>query len=329
MAKIKVGLINCDMHGLYYAGLMAKHDLIALRDDPVIPRGNAVHLYFYTSYSYPQKIMVPTAGGFTFAKVWDKNPEPAQTFSEIWDDHPKVCKSFQEVSDGVDLVFIADCMGDGSDHLKLATPGLKKGVPTFVDKPFAYDIKDAKALTRLADKHGAPVMSLSILREVPQLSRFRNRFGELGAPEFGIVKGGGTLMAGHIHAISLAQHLFGDGVEAVECMGQSPLAYVHLDYGDKANRPSKGVVLNCASGESPHCAMYASAYGRLGAVHSPPIGDWVFPEGATKILQKIKKMVRTGEAQVPRNEMLECIAIATAGRIAQKEGRRVLLSEVL
>ena len=328
MNKIRVGLINCDLHGMYYAALMAKHDPLALRDDPVDRRGYAVHLYFYTNYQKPKSITVPTAAGFMFAKVWDENPESGRVFSKIWDDNPKVCKSFQEVSDDVDLVFIADCNGDGSDHLKLAAPGLKKGVPTFVDKPFAYDIKDAKALTRLADKHGAPVMSLSILREVPQLRRFRNRFAELGAPEFGIVKGGGPVMAGHIHAISLAQHLFGDGVEAVECMGQTPLAYVHLDYGDKANRPSEGVVLNCASGESPHCAMYASAYSRLGAVHSPQIGDWVFPEGASKILKKIKKMVHTGEAQAPREEMLECIAIATAGRIAQKEKRRVLLREV-
>ncbi len=329
MSKIRVGLIHCDMHAMYYAALMAGHDPIALRDDPVIPRGNAVHLYFYTSYNCPQKIMVPTVGGFTLAKVWDENPEAAQAASEIWHDHPKVCKSFQEASDDVDLVFIADCIGDGSDHLELAAPGLKKGVPTFVDKPLAYDIKDARALIRLAERHGAPVMSLSILREVPQASRFRDRFTELGAPEFGIIKGGGPVMAGHIHAISLAQHLFGDGVEAVECMGQSPLAYVHLDYGGKADRPSEGVVLNCASGGSPHCAMYASVYSSLGAIHSPPIGDWVFPEGAARILMKVKKMVRTGKVQAPREEMLECIAIATAARLAQKESRRVRLKEVM
>lgn len=42
-------------------------------------------------------------------------------------------------------------------------------------------------------------------------------------------------MGGHIHAISLAQHLFGSSVESVEVMGQTPLAYVHLDYGGKPN----------------------------------------------------------------------------------------------
>ena len=52
----------------------------------------------------------------------------------------------EAVADAVDLVFIANESGDGRDHLKLATPGLEKGVPTFVDRPFARTVKDAKAM---------------------------------------------------------------------------------------------------------------------------------------------------------------------------------------
>ena len=59
------------------------------------------------------------------------------------------------------------------------------------------------------------------------------------------------------------------------------------------------------------------------------MGDWTFPEGAARILKKVKKMVQTGEAQVLREEMLEGIAIATAARRAQKESRRVRLKEVM
>ena len=136
-------------------------------------------------------------------------------------------------------------------------------------------------------------------------------------------------MAGHIHAISLAHHLFGSGVVAVECMGRDPLGYVHLDYGDEPDRPKKGVVLNCSSGVTPHCAMYASAYGELGAVHSPPFDDFAFPYGAAEILARVKQMVRTGVPQVDCREMVESIAIATAARLAQKSRRRVWLTEVM
>ena len=136
-------------------------------------------------------------------------------------------------------------------------------------------------------------------------------------------------MAGHIHAISFALTVFGHDVKYVECMGRSELAYIHLDYDGRAGRPDDGVVINCVSGGSPHCAMYASAYSSAGVIHSEPIGDFVFPYGACNILKKIKKMVATGKAVIPYRETVEGIALATAARLAQKERRRIDVEEML
>jgi len=323
--KIRTGIIRCDLHAIYYANLIQKHDPYLLRE-PDIGRGG--YFYFYTYYNQPRKIAFPEVPGFEVTKVWDEDRQLAENMSRIYYGKPRVCDTFEEVSDDVDLVSIADCNGDGSDHLELATPGLKKRVATFVDKPFAYEVEDARAIVELAKAHDTPVMSVSILRALPQAALFRNRFKEIGQPEFGTVKGGGDSMAGHIHAISLAQHLFGAGVESVECMGQTPLAYVHLDYAGKAGRPKHGVILNCAPGAGPHCAMYASAYSMSGAIHSPAFSDFEFPYGVVEILKMIKRMVRSRKPQLPYEEMVECIAIATAARLAQKERRRVYLKEV-
>ena len=60
--------------------------------------------------------------------------------------------------------------------------------------------------------------------------------GHAGVP--GRIAGHFRRVIGHIHAISMALALFGSGVTAVECMGQTELAYVHLDYGGKADRPA-------------------------------------------------------------------------------------------
>ncbi|MFH2069548.1 MAG: Gfo/Idh/MocA family oxidoreductase, partial [Candidatus Omnitrophota bacterium] len=252
----RVGIINCDLHAFYYGALMFKHDPIALRED-TLGRGYAAYFYFYLNYNDPRKITVPTVSGFQLVKVWDANSKQAEALARILGPNAKVCDTFEEVSDDVDLVFIADCSGDGSEKLKLATPGIKKGVPTFIDKPFAYNVKDARKLVSTAEEYKTPIMSLSMLRVLPHAKCFRNRFAELGDLEFGIIKGGGDVMAGHIHAISLAQHLFGSGVESVEAMGQKPLAYVHLDYGGKSGRPGSGVILCCASGPTYHCSYYA------------------------------------------------------------------------
>lgn len=327
MSKIKVGMINDDLHGLYYAVLMAPHDPILLRDTKGC-RGYDASFYFYTSYCDPTKLIVPPVEGFEFTKIWNSERSVAEAASAIWNDHPEVCDSFEDVSDGVDLVFIADCNGDGSEHLKWATPGLKKGIPTFVDKPFAYDVKDAVKMVEMASKQDTPLMSLSIMRESPHVGYFRDRFHELGQPEFATIRGSSGTMAGHIHSISFAQHLFGPGVESVDCMGEGELDYLHLNYPDQSGQPKAGVMLNCHSGAGPHCGVFASAFSERGAIHTPPIGDFEFPFGARAILEKVKEMVLSGKPQAPYEEMIECIAIATAGRIAQKQGRRVLLSEV-
>ena len=327
MTRIRVGMIRCDLHAMYYAALMSKHDPIALRDDKV-SRGHSAHYYFYTFYADPTKMTVPNVDGFKIVKVWDQDPRMAGAINRIWHDKPEVCTAIEEVSDDVDLVFIADCNGDGSDHLRLASPGIKKGVPTFIDKPLAYDIKDAESIVKLSKKHGTPIFSRSMLSETPALYYFKDRLQELTLPEFGIIKGGGTEMAGHIHAISFALGVFGGGVKYVECMGQEELAYVHLDYDGQFGRPVDGVVINCVSGGSPHCAMYASAYSKEGVIHSEPIGDFVFPYGACNILKKIKKMVADKKLVASYEDMVEAIAIATAGRLAQKERRRVAVAEI-
>ncbi len=326
MPPIRVGVIRCDLHALYYAALMDQHDPDLLWRPEL---GLGGHFYFYTCYADPRKITVPTVSGFRIAKVWDENRQLAENMSTIFYGRPQVCDTFEEVSDDVDMVYVADCNGDGSDHLKLATPGIRKRVPTFVDKPFACEAKDALAIVDMAKKRRTPVLSLSILRTVPQLTQFARRFDEVGGAQFGVIKGGGPTLAGQIHAISMAQHVFGNGVESVECMGQQPLAYIHLNYGERKDRPSAGVVLNCWSGPTPHCAFFVSAYGPGGVIHSPPVGDFEFPWGAAKNLEITKEMMRTRKPPVPYDDMIENVAVATAARKAQKLGRTVKLSEVL
>lgn len=324
-SKIRVGIIRCDLHGVYYGVSMDEHDPLELRE-----LNNSAFFYHYTQYNDPKKKTTPSVPGFEIVKVWDEDRELAERMSSIFNSRPEVCKSFEDVSDDVDLVFIANCNGDGSDHLKFAVPGIEKGIATFIDKPFACKLEDAMTIVEMSEKHKVPVMSLSILREIPPFTLFKKRFIEVGEPpEYGIIKGGGTALAGQIHAISLAQHLFGTGVESVSCMGRNPLAYIHLDYGCKKGKPVNGVMLNTDVGSTYHCAFYASVYGRLGAVHSPGIGDFEFPYGVEVILKKIKKMVETRVTQVPYEEMIENIAVVEAAREAQKTGKATNIGNIL
>ena len=334
--KIRVGIIRCDTHAVYYAALFARHDPLKLRQ-PRPPTGSGAggtwvkggaHFYHYTYYGDATRMTAPFVGGFKLARLWDANRERAEIMSDVFLDKPIVVDRFEEASDDVDMVYIADCNGEGSDHLKLATPGLKKRVPTFIDKPLAYDVKDALSIAALAKRRRVPMLSLSIMRCVPEAAMFKRRLAEVGTLGFGFVKGGGTKLSGQVHAISMAQHIFGAGVESVEATSADDVGFMQLHYGGRSDKPSHGVMLGCDTGPTWHCAMFASAYGSEGAIHTGPIGDFVFPKGAAIILQLAKKMVRTGQSAVPYEEMIENIAVVTAARRAKKLGRTVRLNEV-
>ena len=179
---------------------MAEHDPTAF-DQPVpmnepnrllgswMAGGN--HFYFYTAYSNPTRMTVDSVDGFELAKLYDERHRTrAEVLAKVFFDRPKVCDELDEVSDDVDLVLVADCKFDGSDHLELATPGIVKGVPTFIEKPMANDLANVKAILKLAQRHNTPIHSMSILGALSDADQFRSRLAEVGPVQFGSIQGG-------------------------------------------------------------------------------------------------------------------------------------------
>jgi predicted dehydrogenase len=333
--KIRVGFVNCDLHATWYAAFMQTPDPAALMRHHKI-----VHYYFYNMYD-AEELVIPRVPGFEIVKAWSPERAHAERFAEIFRGRPAVCHTLEGASDDVDLVFVADCTGDGTEHLAWARPGLKKGVPTFVDKPLACTLRDAKAMVRLARRHKTPLLSLSLLSTSPAVTQFRERFKEIEPVVLGSVRGTGGWRGGAlgavIHALSLAQSCFGTGVEYVQCMGKTPLEYVHLHYPGDMN----GTEVVCMNPPTvgPNCAAYASAYTRAhvggrgflhkkGAIHSDAVDDWAFIGGGKVMLDMVRKMVRTRKPPVPYDTMLELIRIVEAARVSQKTGKPVPLSRV-
>lgn len=349
--KIRLGFVRCDTHGYYYGAMLDKCDPLLLHKNNYV-----VHHYFSDIYD-AKRLTMPRIPGFEIVKAYDYNTENARKFSETFYGKPQLCETLDEMTEEIDAVFIADCDGGGGDHLKLATPFLKKGIPTFVDKPFASTLKDAQAILELAKKHKATVLNSSILSQVPVADRFKQRFDEIikdpswpipsSKPPtrigMGVVKGvGGAFsqelkgesvtggieerLAYIIHGIALGINLFGKGVEWVEAMGRLPLEYLHMHL----KNGTEVVVLNTSIDIFPEtCSFYAEAYSKYGAIHSPPIGDPEFIYGAEKILRLFKKMILTGKPPISYEDILEHIAVIEAGQLAQKKGQRVYTRDIM
>lgn len=123
----------------------------------------------------------------------------------------------------VDAVLIHSLAGDA--HRERARPFLDAGLPTFVDKPFACGVADARAMIDLARERGAMLFSSSALPFADEILDFARREALLG-PILGCVTYGPDHQAAGnpglfhygVHAVSILYALMGPGCTAVSSM---------------------------------------------------------------------------------------------------------------
>ena len=330
--EIRVGIIRCDLHAFWYAPIFE-------RPNPKVFRKmtRCCHYYFYKW----EDAWTPRLGGvpgMSIAKVFDEGDQAkAEALSETYGGRPKVCDSYEEVSDGVDLVYIADCDYEGKDHLRFARPGLEKGVPHFVDKPFAYTLEDAREMIALAKKHKTAVMCSSLLRQSPFLKRFRTRLADIAPVGCVYVPlSYGPSLACIFHGVSIVQNVMREGCEWVESMGPTLYDVLRMHYPG-SDGGTEVIMLN-AFGRTPgdrwnagtyhHCGCFASAYGAGGAIHAPRVDDYLFLYGGLRIVRMAKRMAETGKPPIAYDSMLELMEMIEAARLAHNKGKRVYLKEV-
>ena len=324
---LRVGIIRCDTHAYWYAPLFEKPDPERYRR---VHRG--CHYYFYRPDN-PSRLRFRTVPGMTIAKVFDQEDRAkAEGLAEAYGGKPQVCDSYEEVSDDVDLVYLADCNYEGKDHLRFATPGLEKGVPHFVDKPFAFCLEDARAMIATAEKYNTAVMSASLLRYSPFLDRFRVRLRDIAPVVSLLLPSYSSSLACLFHGVSAVQCVMGEGCEWVESMGPESGDVLRLGYAgsDAVVFSARGHVSGhkVTAANYHHCGYRLSAYGAAGSIHSPRIDDYLFPYGGIRIVRMARAMAETKSPPIPYNSMLELMEMIEGGRLAHKQGRRVYLQEV-
>jgi predicted dehydrogenase len=106
---------------------------------------------------------------------------------------------------------------DGDEHLPLAEPFLKAGLPTFVDKPLANRLDVARKIVALAKQHNAPLFSASPVRYYNEVTEYQKIRDEVGAVKSGSVWSHASrdLAFYGIHAIEIMSALWGPGAKWV------------------------------------------------------------------------------------------------------------------
>jgi predicted dehydrogenase len=107
-------------------------------------------------------------------------------------------------------------------HLEAATPFVKEGVPTFIDKPFCYRAEEGKAFLELARKHGAPVTSYSSIAHSIATFDIKEQVESMGIINQVVRYGpvdmdspyGGVFFYG-VHLVQPLMNMFGEDISRV------------------------------------------------------------------------------------------------------------------
>lgn len=295
-----------------------------------------------------------------FAYIWDDNREAAEAFGAEFG--ATVASSPDEIlHGGVDAVLIEVHNGDRAEY---ATPFLRAGIPTFIDKPLCTSPEDVRLILDTARQHNTPLFSTSSVRYHPAVPAIRqaiqdgtlgtllalrattshsvgNYMKEPGIWQDDIRQGGGTIVNMGIHGMEPLVAILGPNLESLSCVSgkrhftatrSEDTALVTLHWKD-------GVMatLEIYSGSSAGGQTF-SACGSAAIldVTDKAVRRWRGDEqeslpagrGYAPMLEALMDMARTRQIPVPLEETEAVVLGLLAARRAAAEGRAVRLDEL-
>ncbi|NOQ97395.1 MAG: hypothetical protein GQ561_04450 [Calditrichae bacterium] len=151
--------------------------------------------------------------------VWGETDEFASN-AAAKGEIPNIVKDPKEMLGKIDALIVDH--RHAKYHLEAATPFIKEGIPTFIDKPFCYRAAEGKAFLELARKHGAPVTSYSSIAHSNSTLDIKKQIESMGkinqVVRYGPVdmdsKYGGIFFYG-VHLLQPLMEMFGEDIERV------------------------------------------------------------------------------------------------------------------
>ena len=252
-------------------------------------------------------------------------PEHADRTAEVAANNeiPNVVDKVEDMVGGVDAAMVV--FRHGGLHLKHAQPFLKAGIPTFVDKPLACSVKDAKAILSLAKRKQCLMTSFSTYRISKATADLAAELQQIGPVTAGTITGpcdikseyGGVYFYG-IHVVELMMALFGPGVESVRCTTHKGNTAAAVTY-----KKDKLITLNLLGNAG--YVFHVMAFGKSGWKAEVPSSQGLYTEGLRLFLE----MINTGARPLMDPQMLESIKVLAAlDRSLKRKGGKVALKDV-
>lgn len=250
--------------------------------------------------------------------VWGETRKFAKAAAEKGE-IPEIVRDWRDMAEHIDGVMIDH--RHPQPHAEVAKFFINEGVPTYVDKPFTYTLRDAKAVWRLAEKRQVPITSFSVIPEEKSFSDFRKACSKIGrithvnmtGPASLKSKYGGVFFYG-IHQVESMVQLLGTAATRVELVPTGDGGGV----GVVQYKDGPAVTLNLVN--NGYKGFHWSAVGEKNVV------DWFHerePVAYLGGLRKFLRMFETGEEPYGPERLFAPVAVLEAMQKSLDEKRAV------
>ncbi|MBE9510239.1 MAG: Gfo/Idh/MocA family oxidoreductase [Bacteroidetes bacterium] len=234
MGKVSLSAYAFSSPLLNAAQITSNHSKIKHKDDKLIRIGiigaeNSHTRGFGRMFNIEKKFP-----GVEVLYVWGETDEFARDAMDKGG-IPNMVKDPKEMLGKIDALIVDH--RHAKYHLEAATPFVKAGIPTFIDKPFCYRVSEGKEFLQMARDLGTPVTSFSsvaqsdatfdIKKQVESMEKINQvvRYGPVDIES----KYGGIFFYG-VHIVQPLMYIFGEDIEKVRITRNGKNASASLAY---------------------------------------------------------------------------------------------------
>lgn len=171
----------------------------------------------------------------TFARMFNiKKKFPGVNITHLWGETdnfaskaaeagkiPNIVKDPKEMLGKIDALIVDH--RHARFHLEAATPFVKAGIPTFIDKPFCYRVEEGKVFLAMAREIGTPITSFSFIAQSNCTYDIKQQLGTMDEINHVVRYGpadldsvyGGVFFYG-VHILQPLMFMFGEDIQRVK-----------------------------------------------------------------------------------------------------------------
>lgn len=157
--------------------------------------------------------------GVEVTHIWGETDEFARK-AALAGKIPTIVKDQKEMLGKIDALIVDH--RHAKYHLEAATPFVKDGIPTFIDKPFCYRVSEGKEFLEMARKIGTPITSFSSIAQSTGTYDIKEQIQTMGEINHVVRYGpvdldseyGGIFFYG-VHILQPLMVMFGEDIQRV------------------------------------------------------------------------------------------------------------------